>query len=113
MIEITQEDIWNHLNLVSKEITKMKKEFKRSPDEFGDLEHRLYWAIRGVDPRKATCKRHNRKITKNEHGEFICGDCIEEGIHDDFDTYDENMWFDPDNEPYLKTYGIHYGNKMP
>jgi hypothetical protein len=109
MIELTQEDIWNHLNLVSKEITKLIKEYKRSPDEFGDLEHRLYWAIRGVDPHKAVCSKHNRKITKNDHGEFICGDCIEEGIHNDFDTYDENIWFDPDDEPATKIHGIKYG----
>lgn len=108
-----QEEIGIHLNRVSKEISRLKKEFKSSPDDFGGFEHRLYWAIRGVDPHKAVCKKHNRKITKNDYGEFICGDCIEEGIHDDFDTYDENMWFDLDNEPYLKIYGIQYGNKIP
>jgi hypothetical protein len=113
MSKITQEEIWNHLNLVSKEIIKMKKEFKKSPEDFGKLEHRLYWAIRGVNPHKAICSKHKQKITKNDYGEFICGDCIEEGIHDDFDTYDENMWFDPDNEPYMRIYGIQYGNKIP
>ena len=98
----------DHLEKVSIEIEKMKREIERNPEEFGNFEDRLYWAIRGVDPEKAMCSKHRQKITKNEFGEFICGDCIEEWIRE-LDTCDENKWFVPDDEPTTKIHGIKYG----
>lgn len=108
-----QEEIGIHLNRVSKEISRLKKEFKENPDDFRGLENRLYWAVRGVDPQKALCKKHNRKITRNDYGEYVCGDCIEEFIHDEIAEFDENLYFDSNDEPLTKIRGIQYGNKVP
>jgi hypothetical protein len=108
-----REEIRNHLDRVSRAILKLKKEFKEKPENVGDIEHRLYWAIRGADPYKAVCNKHNRKITKNDRGKFICGDCIEEDITNDLDTYDENLWYNPNDEPTMKIRGIQYGDKVP
>jgi hypothetical protein len=74
------------------------------------LENRLYWVIRGVNPHNAVCSKHKQKITKNDYGEFICGDCIEEFIHDEIAAFDENLYFDPRDEPLIKIRDIRYGN---
>ncbi len=101
-----------HLERVSGEIEKMKKDIRENPDDFGDSENRLYWAIKGIDPRKAICSKHNLKLHKNDHGEFICGDCAEDIVEKaraGVSIYDENAWFDPDDEPTTKIKGIRYG----
>jgi len=101
-----------HLERVSGEIEKMKKELGENPDGFGDFENRLYWAIKGIDPRKAICSKHNRKLHKNDYGEFICGGCAEDIVEKaraGVSIYDENIWFDPDDEPTTKIKGIRYG----
>ena len=105
------EKVQNHLNRVTKEITRLNEEFTKNPGDIGNLEHRLFWAIRGVNPHEAVCKKHNRRITRNEYGEYVCGDCIEEFIHNEISEFDENLYFDPDDEPLIKIQGIQYGNK--
>jgi hypothetical protein len=102
-----------HLKRVKEEIKKIEKEYHANPAEVGDFEHRLYWAIRGVDPRKSKCTKHNTEIIKNNWGEFICGKCIEDDYNNEVDTFDENNWFDPDNQPPIRVKGIRFGNKLP
>jgi len=70
----------------------------------------LYFAIRGVDPRKAICAKHHRKLCKNDYGEFICVDCIEEFTANEIKEFDENLYFDPDNKPAMMIQGIKYGS---
>lgn len=96
---------------VSGEIEKVKRELIEKADDFGDFENRLYWAIKGIDPHKAICSKHNRKLHKNDYGEFICGDCAEDIVEKaraGVSIYDENIWVDPD-EPTTKIKGIQYG----
>ena len=84
-----------------------------TPDEITDhFENRLYWAVKGINPRKAICHKHNRKLHKNDHGEFICEECaydIVEEARVGVSIYDEDLWFDPDDKPTMKIDGIHYG----
>jgi SMC interacting uncharacterized protein involved in chromosome segregation len=102
-----------HLKKVSKELDKYLKEIKKDDDAIQGFEQRLHYIIRGVDPKNAKCSIHKTRITKNDFGEFICGDCIEESIYHDFDQHDENNWFAPDDEPEIKITGIRYGFKLP
>jgi len=107
-----KEKIQNHLKRVRNEIEKLIVQLNEDPDDFGDLENRLYWAILGVNPHKAICTKHNRKLHQNEHGEFICGDCADNIVDKAYigiNVYDENLWFDPDDEPIIKISGITYG----
>jgi len=92
----------DHLERVQKHIDKLVNEHRENPKEFGLLENRLYFAVHGVDPRKAICSKHNKKLYKNYYGEFFCVDCEE---------YDDNLLFDPNDEPPLKITGIRYGVK--
>ena len=108
-----EKEIWEHLDRVSKELRKLKKEYSKNPDDVGKLEHRLFWVIRGVDPHKAVCKKHNRKIEKNSCDEYVCDDCAEEDRPNDYDTYDENQWYNPKDEPSMKIRLITYGFKEP
>ena len=108
-----KEEKQNHLERISKEIEKMKREHIEKPDDFGNFENRLYWAIKGIDPRKAICSKHNQKLHKNDYGEFICSYCVDDIIEKaraSVSIYDENIWFDPDDEPTMKIKGIHYGD---
>ncbi len=112
MNENMKEEIQDHLERILEEIEKMKRDLIEKPDDFGNFENRLYWSVKGIDPRKAICSKHNRKLHKNDHGEFICGDCAEDIVEKaraGVSIYDENMWFDPDNEPTTKIKGIQYG----
>ena len=112
MNEDWSERLISHLERVSGEIEKVKRELIEKPGDFGDFENRLFWAIKGIDPRKAICSKHNRKLHKNDYGEFICGDCAEdivEKAREGVSIYDENIWFDPDDEPTTKIKGIYYG----
>jgi hypothetical protein len=102
----------NHLKRVSKELDNYLNEIQKDDTAIQGFEHHLLYIIRGVDPKKAKCGIHNTEITKNDYGEFICGDCIEENIAHNFDRYDENHWFEPYNEPEIKITGIRYGNKL-
>ena len=113
MNEDWSERFLSHLERVSGEIEKMKEDIRKNPDGFGDFENCLYWAIKGIDPRKAICSKHNLKLHKNDYGEFICGDCIEyiiEKSRAGVSIYDENTWFTPGDEPIMKIKGIHYGD---
>jgi hypothetical protein len=104
--------IQDHLKRVSKEVKKLLKEIRTQPDEFGNVENRLYWALKGIDPETAICTKHNRKLHQNDHGEFICGDCADNIVDKAYigiNVYDENLWFDPDDEPVIKISGITYG----
>ncbi len=108
----TKEEIKDHLKRISDEIEKMNEDLRENLDDFGDFENRLYWAIKGIDPRKAICSRHNRKLHKNDYGEFMCKECaydIVEKAGVGVSIYDENIWFDPDDEPTTKIKGIQYG----
>jgi len=109
-----KEEIQNHLERVSKELSKLKREHKQNPDGLGDLENRLYWVIRGVNPRKnVLCHKHNQKIIQDDYGTFICPDCVEEDRGNDLNTYDENLWFDPADKPLIEIRNIKYGDKAP
>ena len=103
----------DHLERVSGEIEKMKEDIRKNPDEFGNFENCLYWSVKGIDPRRAICSKHNRKLHKNDYGEFICGDCAEDVVEkarEGISIYDEDIWFDPDDKPIMKIKGIHYGD---
>jgi len=100
----------DHLKRVVNESKKMVIEYQENPIEFGHFENRLFWAIRGVDPYKSSCSKHNCKITKNEFGEFFCGDCIEEYIHGTIDKINNNLWFDPNDKSLLRS-ELQYGNE--
>ena len=110
-MENSNEQLLDHIARISKELRKLKKDIKNN--DFGKFEHRLYWAMRGADPQKSICTTHNRKITQNDLGEFVCEDCVDEDKMLDLDTFDENLWFDVDNEPLVKIYKIKYGDKAP
>jgi len=97
-----------HLRRISKEMDKLIQDFKGHSFGIGDIENRLYWIIRGVDPYQAICSKHNKKITRNLHGEYICGDCVEDYLQDKI-PIDETLWFDPDDKPLIKLHGIKYG----
>ncbi len=103
----TKEETRDHLIRILREIRKLMNEVMEEPGDFGDFENRLYWAIKGIDVHKAICRKHNRKLTKNEYGEFICSACIDDIIEKS--SYDEDLWFDLDNEPSVKIRGIKYG----
>jgi len=105
-----KEKYLNHLERVEGEIDQIKKDLMENPESLGNFEHRLYWAIRGVNPHKAVCTKHKQKITKNDWGEFICGDCVEDLIEKDI--YNENLFFAPNDEPSTKINGIQYGFKQ-
>ena len=98
----------NHLKRVTNEMDRLNEEFATGID-IGDLENRLFWVIRGVNPHNAICKKHNQKITRIEVGEYICGDCIEDFIYNEISEFDENLYFDPNDEPLFKIRGIRYG----
>ena len=102
-----------HLEKVIKEINHIKIDLEKKPDSLGDFENRLYWAIKGIDPCKAICSKHNRKLHKNEYGEFICGDCIDDIVEKarlGESIYDEGLWFDPKDKPEINVQGISYGS---
>jgi len=99
-----------HLERVTKQIEQMKEDLRKKPNDFGNFEHRLYWAVRGVDPFKAVCCKHKQRIIKNDWGEFICGDCMEEFIANEIKEFDENLYFVPDNKPAMMIQGIKYGS---
>jgi len=94
--------ISSHLKQVLNEIQKLIIEIQEKPQEFGLIESRLFWAIRGADPHKAICTKHNQKIIKNYWGEYVCPDCIDEHICDNSKEINDNLWFDPDNEPSVQ-----------
>jgi len=96
------EKVLNHLKRVSLEIEKLLNEIYENPDEFGHLESRLFWAMRGVDPQSSICSKHNKKIVKNSWGEYVCLDCVDEMIRDVADNHVDDLWFEPDNEPCIK-----------
>lgn len=105
----------SHLLRVMSEIKKLIVEIREKPDDFGDLDNRLYWAIKGIDPHQAICTKHDRKLHKNDFGEFLCGDCIYDIIEQaqkGVSVYDENLWFDPQDKPTIKIRSIKYGNGM-
>jgi hypothetical protein len=102
------EKIKNHLNRVIKEIIKLNEELSIGTD-IGDFENRLLWAIRGVNPHMAICKKHNQKIGRNEWGEYLCGYCVDELVNNEISHVDENLYFDPNDEPLIKIIGIQYG----
>ena len=98
----------NHLERVLKEVKKLVKEHKKDPNKFGHLDSRLYWAIRGMDPHKSICIKHDKKIVKNSYGEYLCTYCFGEFIEDHSKKCDDNIWYDPNDKPNLKTY-LKYG----
>lgn len=91
-----------HLIRVSEEIEKLLNEIQEQPDEFGLLENRLFWAIRGADPYKSICIKHNNKIKKNQWGEYVCLDCINEIMTEKPVEHVDDLWFDPDDKPIVK-----------
>jgi len=97
-----------HLQRVLKETRKFLHDVEKKPRITGQIEHRLFWVIRGVDPSKAICRRHGKKITQNNWGELICNDCMDESVTKNI-RVDENEWYDPDDKPPLRIYGIRYG----
>jgi hypothetical protein len=102
-----------HLLKVMSEIEKLIIELREKPDDFGDLDNRLYWAIKGIDPHHAICTKHHRKLHQNDYGEFLCGDCIYDIIEQarkGVSVYDEDLWFNPQEKPTIKIKGITYGS---
>ena len=95
-------EILTHLKRVRNEIEKLLVEIQEKPDEFGYLESRLYWAIRGVDPHKSICTKHNKKIIKNYWGEHVCPDCVDDIVAGDADEHVDDLWFDPEDKPNIK-----------
>jgi len=97
-----------HLKHILNGIKKLSQELDENPLAIGNLEHRLFWALRGVDPRKSICNKHSQKIKQNCYGEYICYRCVDEFITKQI-LIDENDWYDPDHLPLARVYGIRYG----
>ena len=97
-----------HLKKIEKEIKTLEHDIETNPRSSGFFEQRLHFAIRGVNPRKAICVKHNKKLKKNQWGEFVCPDCIDELISNKVPINDDD-WYEPGNEPQLKLTGIKYG----
>ena len=91
----------DHLKRVKKEIIKLELELREKPAHFGSMDERLRWAMRGVDPHKAICVKHNRKLHLNVHWEIVCGDCIDDFISHET-KIDENNWYDPEDKPLIR-----------
>jgi hypothetical protein len=107
------EEISDHLSKVKGEIERLMVELREKPGDFGDVDNRLYWAVKGIDPRQAICIKHNRKLHRNDFGEFLCGDCIYEIIEQAMKglvVYDEGLWLDPKDKPRLNIRGIKYAD---
>lgn len=106
--------ISRHLECVNKEIGKLIIEIKKDPYNFGDFENRLYLAMKGIDPYRAVCTKHNQKLFRNDYGEFLCRACLyETDLKEEkrglVYAYDRNLWFDPENKPWIQIKGINYG----
>jgi len=97
-----------HLRRVLKETKTLLKYIEKNPHIIGQIEHRLFWTIRGVNPSKAICNRHGEKIIQNNWGELICPQCMDELVTKKI-LVDENDWYDPADKPPLRIYGIRYG----
>lgn len=101
-----------HMRIVQEEIEKLINEYINNPEDIGHFENRLYWAMKGINPNKAVCVKHKKKLQKNVYGEFMCSECvcdILEDLENGKDTYDEGYWYDPKNKPTLEISGIRYG----
>ena len=98
----SKKELLDHLKRVEIEINNLINEIDEKPDDFGHLESRLFWAMRGVDPHSSVCSKHKKKMTKNSWGEYVCLDCVDEMIRDVADNNVDDLWFDPDNEPCIK-----------
>ena len=96
-----------HLNRVKAELNNLTNEIQENPEHFGDLDSRLFWAIRGADPHTSICSKHNTKIVMSAYGEYVCSDCLDEIVRDVADEHVDNLWFDPEDEPEIKI-GLKY-----
>lgn len=56
--------IQEHLRRVLKETEKLLHDIEKKPRITGQIEHRLFWVTRGVDPSKAICRRHGKRSPK-------------------------------------------------
>jgi hypothetical protein len=100
-------EILVHLKRVLNEIEKLIVEIQKKPNEFGYLESRLFWAIRGVDPHTSRCTKHNKKIRMNSFGEYVCLYCVDDIVGGVADEHVDDLWFDPKDKPQRKI-GLKY-----